>query len=87
MSNGQVRESYAADQVRRRLAWLSAQEAGVRLMGYTRSLTADEQAQLAAMDAESAALRRTLDRLNGQAVAPARGPAPPKARSKQLVAA
>jgi len=84
MSVGLQREAHTADQVRRQLAWLSAQEAGVRLMAYTRALTSAERAQLTTLEAESATLQRRLDGLTVHAFSVAQTR---PARPKQLTAA
>ena len=87
MSGGFCRETDAADQIRRRLAWLSAQKAGVRLMGYTRPFTTAERKQLATIEAESASLLRRLEGLHSHAVPLAPRPAPPAAGPHPSVAA
>ncbi len=87
MSDGLSRESHAAEQVRRRLAWLSSEQAAVRLMGYTRSLTPAEHAHLAAIEAESTSLLRTLDRLTTDTISMAPSLARRAAGLEALVAA
>ena len=51
------------DRLRSELIWLSAQEAGVRNLAFTRSLTPREQAQIAQLRSRSDALQARLDRM------------------------
>ena len=45
-------EALSAEEIRRRMIWLGAEEAVVRNLAYTRALTADERGQLARLHAE-----------------------------------
>src|SRR5690349_16484073 len=80
MSGSESRDRQATEEVRQRLVWLSAQEAAVRNLGYTRPFTVAEHARLARLATQHARLLRILDQLTGRPVAQRRQPVAPRPR-------